>query len=134
MDSHTLEEFERIEQEMKDLEYILTGEIEERRDSFLTNTGVSGTDDVTTLIYNDEISKEASELSVLFPKRPDVLNEFEDLESACEEIEKIKLKAMEQELILKEENHQDNHNIALDKPTESSNNELINETTSKGNS
>ena len=129
MDSHTLEEFERIEQEMKDLEYILTGEIDERRDSFLTNTESSAKDDGTTLIYNDEISKEASKISVLFPKPPDVLNEFEELESACEEIEKIKLKAMEQELILKEENHQDN--IALDKSTESSNNELINETTNK---
>ena len=129
MESHTLEEFERIEQEMKDLEYILTGEIEERRDSFLTNTGNSGKDDATSLIYNDEISKEASKLSVLFPKCPDVLNEFEDLESACEEIEQIKMKAMEQELILQQEN-----NIVLDKSTEGSNDGSINKTTSEMNS
>ena len=52
---------------------------------------------------------------MLFTEDPVVLKEFEDLEAACEEIAKIKIKATEQEQILKQENQHNNHNDAVEK-------------------
>jgi len=104
MESESLEEFEKIEQEMKDIEFILTGEV-------ITKSGVSGTVDSSTLLYSGDISKNKSNQQMIFSEDPDVLKEFEDLEEAFEEIAKIKMKAMEQEDILRQEN-QCNNNIS----------------------
>ena len=79
MESESLEEFEKIEQEMKDIEFILTGEIN-------TKTGVSCTVDTSTLLYSDDASQSESNQHMLFSEDPDVLNEFEDLEEAFEEV------------------------------------------------
>merc|ERR1711902_445044 len=101
-ESESLEEFEKIEQEMKDIEFILTGEV-------ITKSGVSGTVDSSTLLYSGDISKNKSNQQMIFSEDPDVLKEFEDLEEAFEEIAKIKMKAMEQEDILRQENQCNNN-------------------------
>ena len=102
MESESLEEFEKIEQEMKDIEFILTGEIN-------TKTGVSCTVDTSTLLYSDDASQSESNQHTLFSEDPDVLKEFEDLEEAFEEVAKIKMKATEQEDILRQENQRNNY-------------------------
>ena len=117
MESESLEEFEKIEQEMKDIEFILTGEVS-------TKSGVSGTVDTSTLLYSDNTSQNKSHQQMLFSEDPDVLKEFEDLEEAFEEIAKIKMKATEQEDILRQEN-QRNNNIS-EKSIKNSNDELKN--------
>ena len=125
MESETLEEFEKIEQEMKDIEFILTGEVS-------TKSGVSGTVDTSTLLYSDNTSQNKSHQQMLFSEDPDVLKEFEDLEEAFEEIAKIKMKATEQEDILRQEN-QRNNNIS-EKSIKNSNDELKNVKTTNKNS
>ena len=104
MESESLEEFEKIEQEMKDIDFILTGEISRK-------SGTSGTVDSSTLLYSDNGSQNISNQQMLFSEDPDVLKEFEELEEAFEEIAKIKMKATEQEYILRQEN-QHNNNIS----------------------
>ena len=125
MESESLEEFEKIEQEMKDIEFILTGEV-------ITKSGVSGTVDSSTLLYSDNTSQNKSHQQMLFSEDPDVLKEFEDLEEAFEEIAKIKMKATEQEDILRQEN-QRNNNIS-EKSIKNSNDELKNVKTTNKNS
>ena len=125
MESESLEEFEKIEQEMKDIEFILTGEV-------ITKSGVSGTVDSSTLLYSGDISKNKSNQQMIFSEDPDVLKEFEDLEEAFEEIAKIKMKAMEQEDILRQEN-QCNNNISQ-KSIKKFNDELKNVKTDSRNS
>ena len=125
MESETLEEFEKIEQEMKDIEFILTGEVS-------TKSGVSGTVDTSTLLYSDNTSQNKSHQQMLFSEDPDVLKEFEDLEEAFEEIAKIKMKATKQEDILRQEN-QRNNNIS-EKSIKNSNDELKNVKTTNKNS
>ena len=125
MESETLEEFEKIEQEMKDIEFILTGEVS-------TKSGVSGTVDTSTLLYSDNTSQNKSHQQMLFSEDPDVLKEFEDLEEAFEEIAKIKMKATEQEDILRQE-IQRNNNIS-EKSIKNSNDELKNVKTTNKNS
>lgn len=123
MESESLEEFEKIEQEMKDIEFILTGEIN-------TKTGVSCTVDTSTLLYSDDASQNKSNQHMLFSEDPDVLKEFEDLEEAFEEIAKIRMKATEQEDILRQENQRNNY--ISEKSIKKSNDELKNvKTTSK---
>ena len=125
MESESLEEFEKIEQEMKDIEFILTGEV-------ITKSGVSGTVDSSTLLYSGDISQNKSNQQMIFAEDPDVLKEFEDLEEAFEEIAKIKMKAMEQEDILRQEN-QCNNNISQ-KSIKKFNDELKNVKTDSRNS
>ena len=125
MESESLEEFEKIEQEMKDIEFILTGEV-------ITKSGVSGTVDSSTLLYSGDISQNKSNQQMIFSEDPDVLKEFEDLEEAFEEIAKIKMKATEQEDILRQEN-QRNNNIS-EKSIKNSNDELKNVKTTNKNS
>ena len=123
MESESLEEFEKIEQEMKDIEFILTGEVS-------TKSGVSGTVDTSTLLYSDNTSQNKSHQQMLFSEDPDVLKEFEDLEEAFEEIAKIKMKATEQEDILRQENQRNNY--ISEKSIKKSNDEFKNvKTTSK---
>ena len=97
----SLEEFEKIEQEIKDLEFILTGEI-------TSNSGEPSTVDDAALLSIDNASKVVPKSLMLFAEDPVVLKEFEDLETACEEIAKIKMKATEQEQILNQENQHNN--------------------------
>ena len=97
----SLEEFEKIEQEIKDLEFILTGEI-------TSNSGEPSTVDDAALLSIDNASKVVPKSLMLFAEDPVVLKEFEDLETACEEIAKIKVKATEQEQILNQENQHNN--------------------------
>ena len=97
MERKSLKEFEKIEQEIKDVEFILSGEI-------ISKSGVPDTGDKRTLLYSDESNKASTKPTMLFSEDPNVLKEFEDLEEAFEEIAKIKLKATEQEHILKQEN------------------------------
>ena len=125
MESESLEEFEKIEQEMKDIEFILTGEIS-------TKSGVSGTVDTSTLLYSDDASQSESNQHTLFSEDPDVLKEFEDLEEAFEEIAKIKMKATEQEDILRQENQRNNY--IPEESIRKSNDELKNVKTTSKNS
>ena len=125
MESESLEEFEKIEQEMKDIEFILTGEVS-------TKSGVSGTVDTSTLLYSDNTSQNKSHQQMLFSEDPDVLKEFEDLEEAFEEIAKIRMKATEQEDILRQENQRNNH--ISDKSIKKSKDELKNVKTTSKNS
>ena len=125
MESESLEEFEKIEQEMKDIEFILTGEIN-------TKTGVSCTVDTSTLLYSDDASQSESNQHMLFSEDPDVLKEFEDLEEAFEEIAKIKMKATEQEDILRQENQRNNY--IPEESIRKSNDELKNVKTTSKNS
>jgi len=125
MESESLEEFEKIEQEMKDIEFILTGEIN-------TKTGVSCTVDTSTLLYSDDASQSESNQHTLFSEDPDVLKEFEDLEEAFEEIAKIKMKATEQEDILRQENQRNNY--IPEESIRKSNDELKNVKTTSKNS
>ena len=104
----SLEEFEKIEQEIKDLEFILTGEI-------TSNTGEPNTVDDAALLSIDNPSKIVPKSPMLFAEDPVVLKEFEDLETACEEIAKIKVKATEQEQILNQENQ--HNNDVIEKPS-----------------
>ena len=125
MESESLEEFEKIEQEMKDIEFILTGEID-------TKTGVSCTVDTSTLLYSDDASQSESNQHTLFSEDPDVLKEFEDLEEAFEEVAKIKMKATEQEDILRQENQRNNY--IPEESIRKSNDELKNVKTTSKNS
>ena len=125
MESESLEEFEKIEQEMKDIEFILTGEIN-------TKTGVSCTVDTSTLLYSDDASQSESNQHTLFSEDPDVLKEFEDLEEAFEEVAKIKMKATEQEDILRQENQRNNY--IPEESIRKSNDELKNVKTTSKNS
>ena len=125
MESESLEEFEKIEQEMKDIEFILTGEVS-------TKSGVSGTVDTSTLLYSDDASQSESNQHTLFSEDPDVLKEFEDLEEAFEEIAKIKMKATEQEDILRQENQRNNY--IPEESIRKSNDELKNVKTTSKNS
>ena len=109
---------------MKDIEFILTGEVS-------TKSGVSGTVDTSTLLYSDNTSRNKSHQQMLFSEDPDVLKEFEDFEEAFEEIAKIKMKATEQEDILRQEN-QRNNNIT-EKSIKNSNDELKNVKTTNKN-
>ena len=123
----SLEEFEKIEQEINDLEFILTGEI-------TSNSGGSITVDDAALLSIDNPAKIVPKSPMLFTEDPIVLKEFEDLEAACEEIAKIKIKATEQEQILKQENQHNNHNDAVEKSASKLDNELLNTIQSEKNS
>ena len=69
---------------------------------------------------------------MLFSEDPDVLKEFEDLEEAFEEIAKIKMKATEQEDILRQENQRNNY--IPEESIRKSNDELKNVKTTSKNS
>ena len=98
----SLEEFERIEQEMKDIEFILTGELPK------TPEGSNQLEDAELLLFNT--SKSAETKQQLNADDPDVLREFEDLETACDEITLIKIKATQQEMLLRQDENKDNLN------------------------
>ena len=95
----SLEEFERIEQEMKDIEFILTGEIPRSPD------GSKQLEDAELLLFDP--SKSIDDTKQFSNVEPDVLKEFEDLEAACEEILLIKMKATEQEKMLSQKENND---------------------------
>ena len=91
----SLEEFERIEQEMKNIEFILTGEIPRSPE------GSNQLDDADLFLFDP--SQCIQNTKQLNTAEPDVLKEFEDLEAACEEILLIKMKATEQQKMLSQE-------------------------------
>ena len=96
----SLDEFERIERELRKIEFILTGELPARPSC------TDRLDDKEAL--GPDSSKDIMSLKSSNKDDPNLLIDFEDLETACYEIALIKMKASEQAKTLEEGDNTDN--------------------------